>query len=448
MMNYQSSNRSFSPNIYREMISRNIPLRIVNEIGKGAYGQVYECLTNENLSVAVKRISFDKYGIRCLNEATIMSSIKHNHIAFSQNTYSDDSAIYIVSQKAKTDLNKWTRKSKKGNIPDSKTLLQWSRALVSALSCLHSQGIIHCDMKASNVLYYGKSDIRLNDFTLSIVRHNQNKKYTHNICTSTHRPYEVWSGSQWNEKVDIWGLGCTLFEIAYGQLLFPYQGGTNIPDEEIKKRMINCLLDWNNRGPVIQSNSLGQPNSNDYLTFIIPEEFLKPENNLFNSFIMSMLAVLPEDRPSIFELQKHPYLNQENTFKKISFFVYSSEGYFHGPKEKIKSRLYQFLSHEVYEFTMELFSRCHGLKHIENVILNDQLKLCLCILVACKLIKQPLPLSYFTLTDNMGGIGLSNDEYNMVFKLEPKFCEYFSFRLHVSPKIANYSSAESNTDNG
>ncbi len=425
-------------------LSSNIPLRVVGEIGKGAYGQVFECLTNENLSVAVKRIAFDKYGIRCLNEATIMSSIKHNHIAHAQNVYSDEGSIYIVSQKAKTDLNKWTRKSKKGNIPDTKTLLTWSRALVSALSCLHSQGVIHCDMKASNVLHFGKNDIRLNDFTLSIVRHHQNKKYTHNICTSTHRPYEVWVSEPWNEKVDIWGLGCTLFEIAYGQLLFPYQGGTNIPDDEIKKRMINCLLDWGQRGPV--NNTLDKmPSSSDFLRFDLPVEFFEPERKLFNSFILSMLTIAPDTRPSIFELQQHPYLNQEMQFKKISFFVYSSEGYFQGPKDKLRSRLYQFLSSDVYDFMMEIYARSHGLKHIENTILTDVLRICLCILIACKLIKQPLPLTYFTMSESMGGLGLSNQDYMLMYKLEPKFCEYFSFRLHVSPQIAHNSSAESNT---
>jgi len=421
-----------------------IPLRIVSEIGKGAYGQVFECLTNDNLSVAVKRISFDKYGIRCLNEATIMSSIKHAHIASAQNIYSDDGSIYIVSTKAKTDLNKWTRKTKKGNIPDNKTLLSWSRALVSALSCLHSQGVIHCDMKASNVLYYGaKTDIKLNDFTLSVVRHNQNSKYSHNKCTSTHRPYEVWIGDKWNEKVDIWGLGCTLFEIAYGQLLFPYQGGTNIPDEEIKKRMINCLLDWSERGPIQTSLQLS-PSSNDYLGFCLPQDFFSEDKKLFNSFILSMLSLLPDERPSIFKLQQHPFLNQEAPFKKISFFVYSSEGYFSGPKERLKTRLYQFLSQDIYEFVMELYSRSTGLKQIYNVFLNDNIKICLCILVACKLTKQPLPLSYFTMSENMGGLGLNNEEYSLVFNLETKFCEYFSFRLHVSPKIANIPSAESN----
>lgn len=425
-------------------LSSNIPLRVVSEIGKGAYGQVFECLTNENMSVAVKRITFDKYGIRCLNEATIMSSIKHTHIANAQNIFTDEGAIYIVSQKAKTDLNKWTRKSKKANIPDNKTLVHWSRALVSALSCLHSQGVIHCDMKASNVLYYGKSDIRLNDFTLSIVRHHQNKKYTHNICTSTHRPYEVWTGDLWDEKVDIWGLGCTLFEVAYGQLLFPYQGGTNIPDEEIKKRMINCLLDWGQRGPVeCTLNNL--PTSHDFLPFELPNDFFDPERKLFNSFILSMLTVSPKERPSIFELQQHPYLNQDISFKKISFFVFSTEGFFHGPKEKLKSKLYQFLSNDIYDFMMELYARSHGLKHIENTVLTDTLKICICILIACKLIKQPLPLTYFTMSESMGGLGLSNQEYGLIFKLEPKFCEYFTFRLHVSPKIAHYSSAESNT---
>lgn len=420
-------------------LSRNIPLRVVSEIGKGAYGQVYECITDDNRNVAVKRIIFDKYGIRCLNEASIMSSIKHQHIAFAQNIYCDEGSIYIVSQKAKTDLNKWTRKSKKGNTPDSKTLLQWSKAIVSALSCLHSQGVIHCDMKASNILYYGKYDIRLNDFTLSVVRHSKNKKYNHNICTSTHRPYEIWADQSWDEKVDIWGLGCTLFEIAYGQLLFPYQGGTNILEDDIKKRMLDCLHDWAIRGPV-QGKILGQPKTKDFLPFELPQEFFLPENKLFNSFIVSMLNLDPKERPSIFELQQHPYLNQDVPFKKISFLVYSTEGSNKTPKESIKMRLYQFLSNDIFEFMMELYGRSSGLKRIGDEELPEHMRVAVCVLVACKLSRQSLPISYFTLSEQMGGLGLSKEEQLRIFRIETKFCEYLSFRLHVSPTIALNSS--------
>ena len=420
-------------------LSNHIPLRAISEIGKGAYGQVYECMTTENKSVAVKRITYDKYGIRCLNEATIMSSLKHPYIAYAQDIYSDEGSIYIVSTKAKSDLNKMTRKSKKGNVPDPKTLLYWSRALVSGLSCLHSQGIIHCDMKASNVLYYGKNDIRINDFTLSVVRHSVHKKYKHNICTSTHRPYEVWVDDGWNEKVDIWGLGCTLFEIAYGQLLFPYQGGNNIPEDDIKRRMVDCLKDWANRGPV-QCKSLGSPVSKDFLPFELPKEFFYPQNKAFNTFILEMLKIDPSERPSIFELQKHPYLNLESEFKKVSFLVYSSESYYQYPKERLKMKLNQFLSHDLYNFVLELFGRSMGLKTIYDVVLTEPVRVAICILVACKLIKQPLPLSFFTLEEKMGGLSLTQQEQRMVFQFESKFCEHFGFRLHISPEVAFQSS--------
>jgi serine/threonine protein kinase len=421
-------------------ISPNIPLRVVTEIGKGAYGQVYECQTADGRTVAVKRIPFDKYGIRCLNEATIMCSIKHPYIANAQNVVTDEGSIYIVSQKAKTDLNRWTRKTKKGNTPSTNTLAFWSKALVSALSCLHSQGIIHCDMKASNVLFFSKNDIRLNDFTLSVVRHFSNKKYTHNICTSTHRPFEVWNDQSWNEKVDIWGLGCTLFEIAYGQLLFPYQGGNNITDDETKRRMLDCLLDWGLRGPV-KGRTFGSPKEKNFLPFELPPEFFLPENKLFNTFILQMLTLDPDERPSVFELQKHAYLNQNNhNFKKVSFLVYSTESHIQVPKESLTVKLYQFLSREVYDFMIELYSRSYGLKVVEDLQLTDPLRIALCILISCKLLKQPLPLSYFTIQESMGGLGLSQQQQKLVFNIESKFCEYLSFRLHIPPTIANHSS--------
>jgi len=153
-----------------------------------------------------------------------------------------------------------------------------------------------------------------------------------------------------------------------------------------------------------------------------------------------MLRLDPSERPSIFDLQKHSYLNSDIQFKKISFLVYSTESYSHFPKESLKKKLQQFLNHDMYDYVMELFSRSYGLKMINDVQINDSLRIGICILIACKLLKQALPVSYFTLAENMGGLGLSSQDQKLIFHLETKFCEHLSFRLHISPSIAHQSS--------
>jgi hypothetical protein len=80
------------------------------------------------------------------------------------------------------------------------------------------------------------------------------------------------------------------------------------------------------------------------------------------------------------------------------------------------------------------------LKTIYDVVLTEPVRVAICILVACKLIKQPLPLSFFTLEEKMGGLSLTQQEQRMVFQFESKFCEHFGFRLHISPEVAFQSS--------
>jgi serine/threonine protein kinase len=413
-----------------------MPIQILSEIGKGGYGTVYECVNENGLIVAVKKIPFDKYGIRCLNEATIMSSFNHPNIASAYNIHTDDQALYIFSKKAKCDLNKWTRKSKKGKIPDQYLLFKWASAIVSALACFHSQGVIHCDMKASNILMFNKTDIRLNDFTLSIMRHKPGKKYTYNTCTSTHRPLEVWQGTGWDEKIDIWGLGCTLFEIAYGELLFPYQGGNGISDEEIKQKTMDCLLDWGLNG-LAKGQTYGSPKGK-FTKFSLPEEFHLPQNKLFNQMILSMLHLNPKERPTIFEIKNHTYFKShgnENGLKKIPFLVYSTESTGRYPSDKFKSLLQEYVEEDVIDLMCEIYSRtfqynCYDIQNPQSLI-TDQVRTAICTNIACKLLKHALPLNVYK---------FNASQLKDLIVYETRFCDYLTFRLHVSPDFIDNTS--------
>jgi serine/threonine protein kinase len=430
---YQNQNVSSKQKTTNKILSDSIPMPIISEIGKGAYGTVYECVNDNGMIVAVKKIPHDKHGMRCLNEASIMSSINHPNIASAYNILFDESAIYIMAKKAKCDLNKWTRRSKKGNVPDLYLLYQWTSALVSAVACLHSQGIIHCDLKASNVLMYSRNDIRLNDFTLSLTRHYIGKKYTHNSCTSTHRPLEVWLNKQWDEKIDIWGLGCTLFEIAYGQLLFPYQGSNGLSEDEIKRKAIDSLLFWGMAG-IVKGENFGNPKSDSFLPFEIPDEFFKPDYKLFNDLILSMLHLNPEERPTIFEIQKHPYFSMEGKgLKKISFTVYSTEIQETKLPSKIKNVIKPLVSPDVYDFITELYYRTYGFKIVNNVMISENLRIAACTNIACKFYRHGIPLHQYELTQN---------ESRELIYYESKFCEYLSFRLHISPSSLSTMSSD------
>jgi serine/threonine-protein kinase PRP4 len=92
-----------------------------------------------------------------------------------------------------------------------------ARQLLEALSFLHRRGLIHTDIKPRNLLWCSsKQEIRLIDFDNadSHIRTGQP------IATWAYSPPEMLIGTPMNWAVDMWSLGCTLFELLTGELLF------------------------------------------------------------------------------------------------------------------------------------------------------------------------------------------------------------------------------------
>ena len=279
------------------------------KIGEGGYGKVHRCTDTDGNIMAVKCVAtHPDLGLPALMECSVMSVINHPNINRALYIHANHEAMYIVQDLARSDLAQLTRAQ-----PHHHSQLRvWIHGIAQAMACLHRQDIVHGDVKASNVLLYTDNTVRLSDFTLatrmSWIRGYHPGRY-HSVCTSTHRPLEVWLGKEWDLSVDVWALGCTVFELVYGYSLFPPPQKGRRLDQQGKDQAINVLIDWGNRHPDGNFDYHQPMRPVDYEPVLLPEEWDDPNHVLVNSLIMSLLHVDPSRRPKIADVLRHQYFD-------------------------------------------------------------------------------------------------------------------------------------------
>ena len=86
---------------------------------------------------------------------------------------------------------------------------------------MHSRNIYHRDLKPQNILITKKGEVQIADFGLSRMILNHKRTFSKEIETLWYRSPELLLGQKhYDSGVDIWSLGCIMYELAEGKVLF------------------------------------------------------------------------------------------------------------------------------------------------------------------------------------------------------------------------------------
>nr|XP_043616688.1 protein IMPAIRED IN BABA-INDUCED STERILITY 1-like [Erigeron canadensis] len=212
-----------------EAIDGWLPLKAGNferyeKVGQGTYSSVYRARHIEGgRMVALKKVRFDnskpdsvKFMAR---EITLLRMLDHPNIMKLEGIITSplSSHVYLVFEYMEHDLS-GVLSSPDIQFNDSQ-IKCYMRQLLKGVEHCHSHGILHRDIKTSNILVNNKGILKIGDFGLAKFHSpNSGEPLTGHVVTLWYRPPELLLGcTQYGPYVDLWSVGCVFAELFLGK---------------------------------------------------------------------------------------------------------------------------------------------------------------------------------------------------------------------------------------
>ncbi|NXW37355.1 NEK5 kinase, partial [Phaetusa simplex] len=192
---------------------------IIKKIGEGSFGTIF--LANgkvDNEQCVIKEINLTKMPVKekeaSQEEVILLAKMKHANIVTFYDSLREKNKLYIVMEYCDGgDLMKRIN-MQHGVLFDEDQILSWFVQISLGLKHIHDKKILHRDVKAQNIFLSNNGKVaKLGDF--GIARQlNSTMEFAH-TCVGT--PYylspEICENRPYNNKTDIWSLGCVLYEL-------------------------------------------------------------------------------------------------------------------------------------------------------------------------------------------------------------------------------------------
>ena len=201
--------------------------RIIEEIGRGGMGVVYKAEdTNLKRLVAIKFLppqvaANEEERERFKIEAQAAASLNHPNIATIHAIEEVDDEMFIVMEFVEG-------KELRQLIIDNSQLpidncLSYATQIAEGLKAAHAKGIIHRDIKSSNIMITESGQVKIMDFGLAQIagRAQLTKDYSM-LGTAAYMSPEQARGEAVDQRTDIWSFGVVLYEMLTGQM--PFRG--------------------------------------------------------------------------------------------------------------------------------------------------------------------------------------------------------------------------------
>ncbi|TPX61796.1 hypothetical protein SpCBS45565_g07173 [Spizellomyces sp. 'palustris'] len=207
-------------------------------LGRGGFGFVHKAVSKSKgtygREVAIKMI--DKRLMkaanmtrRVANEVEIHWQLHHPSILELYNYFEDQSYVYLVMELCQNgELYRYIHQRKCPlTEPEARGVMA---QIVRGLLYLHANGIIHRDLKLSNLLLTDNFDVKIADFGLAVKLNDPEGEQKTMCGTPNYISPEIVSRQPYGLTSDVWSLGCMIVTILTGTPPFESKAVKNTLD--------------------------------------------------------------------------------------------------------------------------------------------------------------------------------------------------------------------------
>ncbi|TVU19747.1 hypothetical protein EJB05_35918 [Eragrostis curvula] len=303
--------------------------RVTEYLGSAAFSRVVRAHDlRTGVDVCLKIIKNDKdFFDQSLDEIKLLKFVNkydpedEHHVLRLYDYFYYQEHLFIVTELLRANLYEFQKYNQESgeevyfSLPRIQAI---ARQCLEALVYLHHLHIVHCDLKPENILLksYSRCEIKVIDLGSSCFLSDNLTSY---VQSRSYRAPEVILGLPYDQKIDIWSLGCILAELYTGEVLFPNE---SVPI--ILARMIGTI------GPIdTEMLASGQETQKyftadydlfhkneetDQLEYLIPEKSslrrqLQCPDKKFVDFLSYLLQINPRKRPTASEALQHRWLS-------------------------------------------------------------------------------------------------------------------------------------------
>ena len=194
--------------------------RKVKIVGKGSFGHavLVQSVVDRKLYIMkiidVSRME-RKQKEEALNEVHVLKAMRHPYIVTYRESFMDKRCLCIVMDYADGGdmYGKIAKQKGAGKGFPENSILDWFVQICLAIKHMHDRKILHRDLKTQNVFLTSKGEVKIGDFGISrVLQHTYDCAQTA-IGTPYYLSPEICQEKPYNQKSDIWSLGCILYEM-------------------------------------------------------------------------------------------------------------------------------------------------------------------------------------------------------------------------------------------